>query len=263
MGKSYERASVRRQMAKPLRIIGLVLIASGLFILFRMVGTDISANTNQQKLQNDWRESVALDNTITDHPMFSNLMIAWFPATQSIIDKFEDSGIDSPVINQSFLRFRTGSGHEDGKRATGRRNEIPYKQPFARIIIPKINLDAIVVQGVDVDALKLGPGHMEETVYPGEVGNMVISGHRVTYSHPFYYLDELKKGDSIIVCTKTNSYTYYVAGSKVVAPNDVSVIQPTDDKILTLTTCNPRFSARTRLVVVAKMDEDVADTILN
>jgi sortase A len=131
--------------------------------------------------------------------------------------------------------------------------KIKFGSPFARIVIPKIKVDDIVVEGVDQEQLALGPGHMEETAWPGEYGNMVVSGHRVTHSRPFFRLDELKVGDSIVIYTKSQEFTYHVIEKKVVKPTNLNVIKPTRNRILTLTTCNPPYSAKTRLIIHAKI----------
>lgn len=123
----------------------------------------------------------------------------------------------------------------------------------AIIEIPKIGVDHVVVEGVGVDDLKKGPGHYPRTSMPGELGNVVISGHRTTYGAPFYRLDELAVGDEIRLTDREGVYLYYVSEKKVVLPTDVSVIAPFTDARLTLTTCEPRFSAKKRLIIVAML----------
>lgn len=125
---------------------------------------------------------------------------------------------------------------------------------IALIKIAKIGVNSVVVEGVEVSDLKKGPGHYPETAMPGEVGNMVISGHRTTYGAPFYRLDELKEGDEIVVFDATGPFRYKVTESKVVAPTEIGVLAPSTDARLTLITCNPRFSARQRLVIVATLE---------
>lgn len=127
---------------------------------------------------------------------------------------------------------------------------------IARMIIRKIDLDRVVVEGVGVEALKKGPGHMSATALPGEIGNVVISGHRTTYGAPFWRLDELVLGDEISMVTRAGSHIYRVTEVKVVKPTDLSVTEPSPSEFrLTLTTCHPRLSARQRLIVVARMVE--------
>ncbi|HEX2259519.1 MAG TPA: class E sortase [Actinomycetota bacterium] len=123
----------------------------------------------------------------------------------------------------------------------------------ALIKIPKIGVDRVVVEGVEVEHLKKGPGHYPETALPGQLGNMVISGHRTTYGAPFYRLDELRVGDEIAIVDAVGSYQYKVTETKIVRPTDLGVIAPSSDARLTLTTCHPRFSARQRLIVVAAL----------
>jgi sortase A len=103
--------------------------------------------------------------------------------------------------------------------------------------------------------LEQGPGHYQGTSLPGEAGNVAIAGHRTTYAHPFYNLDALSPGDNIYILTAQGLFQYTVNGSQVVDPTDVAVLNTTPGKsTLTLTTCNPRYSAATRLVVTADLD---------
>lgn len=129
-------------------------------------------------------------------------------------------------------------------------------EPFARIRIPVIErlVDGwTVVEGVRRDDLRNGAGHMPWTPLPGQPGNAVISGHRTTYGAPFHELDILRAGDRIEVETALGTHVYEVRASFVVRPSDVWVTEPLEGAWLTLTTCNPRFSARERLVVQAEL----------
>lgn len=131
--------------------------------------------------------------------------------------------------------------------------DVPVGEPFARLIIDRIALDAVVFEGVDRTTLKSGPGHMPGTPLPGQPGNAVISGHRTTYGRPFYELDLLVVGDEIEVETALGISTYAVREILIVAPTDVWVADNTDGAWLTLTTCHPRFSAAERLIVQAEL----------
>ena len=122
------------------------------------------------------------------------------------------------------------------------------------IEIPKIEVKKFLVEGVGVEDLKKGPGHYPETPMPGERGNAAIAGHRTTYGAPFYDLNELSAGDPIFVTTNAGRFRYDVAETLIVDPEGGSyVLDPSEDDRLTLTTCNPRFSAAERLIVVAKL----------
>jgi sortase A len=124
-------------------------------------------------------------------------------------------------------------------------------QPVGVIQIPAIALDQVVVQGVATADLRMGPGHYTGTPLPGQSGNAAIAGHRTTYGHPFYNLNQLAPGDQVLMTTPQGVFDYSVRTVSVVSPDDVSVLTPSASALLTLTTCNPRYSASQRLVVQA------------
>ena len=131
--------------------------------------------------------------------------------------------------------------------------------PVARIVIPEIGIDKIVVEGVGVADLKRAPGHYPGTSLPGLPGNAAIAGHRTTYGAPFYRLNELEPGDEIIATTTYGEFHYEVAETRIVRPNQVEVLENTDAPRLTLTTCHPRYSARQRMVVIADLVGEPSD----
>jgi sortase A len=124
-------------------------------------------------------------------------------------------------------------------------------EAVALVSIPKIGVEKYVVEGVGVEDLKKGPGHYPDTPMPGQAGNAAIAGHRTTYGAPFYDLNDLNLGDSIMVRTREGEFRYEVQESKIVSPDEASVLDPTPDNRLTLTTCHPRYSAAERLIIVA------------
>ena len=128
--------------------------------------------------------------------------------------------------------------------------------PIAQIRIPKIGVTRYVVEGVGVADLKKGPGHYPQTPLPGQAGNVAIAGHRTTYGQPFYRLNELESGDEIEVQTLQGSFTYIVDGKQVVQPSQTEVLDQTEEARLTLTTCEPRYSARQRLIITALLQDE-------
>jgi sortase A len=148
-------------------------------------------------------------------------------------------------------------------------------EAMGRIRIPSITLRGgepmqwTFVEGTDLGVLKNGAGHMPGTALPGQFGNAVISGHRTTYGAPFHNLDQLDPGDPIEVETAVGTHVYAVREVRVVQPTALWVTGTTDERLaevagttftdprrgawLTLTTCNPKFSARERLVVFAEL----------
>ena len=94
---------------------------------------------------------------------------------------------------------------------------------------------------------------MVRTPLPGQAGNSVLSGHRTTYGRPFFDFDLLDVGDDIEVETAVGTHTYRIRDMEIVQPTDIWVTDNRPGGWLTLTTCNPKFSARERLVVFAEM----------
>ncbi len=129
----------------------------------------------------------------------------------------------------------------------------PVGSAVAQIRIPRIGVDKAVVEGVDLSDLRKGPGHYANTPLPGQPGNAAIAGHRTTYGAPFFRLDEMQPGDPILVSTVQGAFRYEVTKVFVVKPSQVEVLETTAGNQLTLTTCNPRFSAAQRLIVVADL----------
>ena len=126
-------------------------------------------------------------------------------------------------------------------------------EALGRILIPAAGVDWIMVEGVTTEALARGPGHMPGTALPGQPGNAVVSGHRTTHGAPFFSLDALQPGDGIQIQTLIGAHLYEVVEVRIVAPTDVWVTNQVDGAWLTLTTCNPRYSARERLIVFARL----------
>lgn len=123
----------------------------------------------------------------------------------------------------------------------------------AFIRIDKIGVDEVIFEGVDRQTLKSGPGHMEGSPLPGQPGNAVLSGHRTTYGRPFFDFDLLEVGDQIEVESAIGVHIYEIRETRIVQPTDVWVTDDRPGAWLTLTTCEPKFSARLRLVVWAEM----------
>ena len=128
-----------------------------------------------------------------------------------------------------------------------------YGEPVAFLRIPRIEVESVVFSGDERPILNKGPGHMPRTPLPGQPGNSVVSGHRTTYGRPFHDLDALEPGDTIEVESVAGVHTYEVRETVVVKPNGIWVTDSRPGAWLTLITCNPKFSARERLVVFAEM----------
>ncbi len=137
----------------------------------------------------------------------------------------------------------------------------PPAGPVSRLLIPAIGVDWVVVQGVELTDLADGPGHYPDSAMPGQIGNFAVAGHRTTHGAPFFRIAELREGDVVEVEVADRIYTYRVTSHQIVAPQAVSVVAPVPGRpgvrptrrLLTLTSCNPRYSASQRYVVHAEL----------
>jgi sortase A len=125
--------------------------------------------------------------------------------------------------------------------------------PFATISIPAIGLHALVREGVARRVLELGPGHYPGSGLPGRGRTVAIAGHRVTHTRPFLRLNELERGQRIVLTRRSRRFVYRVSAMRVLAPTDVWPLRmhPPVERLV-LTACHPPHSARHRLVVFAK-----------
>jgi sortase A len=124
---------------------------------------------------------------------------------------------------------------------------------IGRIQIDKIGLSIPILEGTSKANLRLGAGHIKGTTGLGDIGNAALAAHRShTYGRMFNRLDELELGDKIVVETADGTYEYTVFKKLVVEPNDTSVLNRNNkDRVLTLVTCTPLYTATHRLIVHA------------
>ena len=133
-----------------------------------------------------------------------------------------------------------------------RERSVQTGDSLTRIRIPALDVDTVVVEGITPSALRAGAGHYPQTPLPCESGNVAIAGHRTTYGKPFGNLDRLKAGDTIELTTPIGGCVYQLTKAPfIVAPDELSVLDATPDRTVTLTTCHPRGSAAQRLIVQA------------
>ncbi len=120
--------------------------------------------------------------------------------------------------------------------------EAPVPAPadglIGRMEIHRLGLKAIVVEGIDKHTLRRAVGHIPGTALPGQSSNVGIAGHRDTFFRP---LQDIQVDDIITLTTRRGEYRYRVVSSRVVSPDDVAVLDPTSNEVLTLVTCHPFY----------------------
>jgi len=132
------------------------------------------------------------------------------------------------------------------------RQRVDGGEAAGRIRIPKIDANFVVLDGTEDSHLRKGPGFFPETPFPGSGGTTAIAGHRTTYGAPFRSVDDLERGDRIVVEMPYARFEYEVERTRIVDPNAIWVIQRVGYERLVLSACHPLYSARQRIVVFAK-----------
>ena len=136
---------------------------------------------------------------------------------------------------------------------------------FATLIVPRFGADyrRPIAEGVGIDdVLDVGIGHYPGTPMPGSVGNVGFAAHRTTYGAPFSNIATLELGDSIYIETEAGWYRYVFRSLEYVHPTGVGVLDPVPqvsgavptDRLLTMTSCNPKFSAAERIIAYSVYD---------
>lgn len=275
-----DKCLMSRRTARVIGGIGRTLIGAGLlvmaFAIFQLWGTGLQEERAQGNLDGEFNAQLALvaelqaksqgsgNAFVPDgeaEPDRSDLSpdepdLAAGPTGQSL-DQIDQDQIDrAPVLAPELAEaLRPNAGDAMG-----------------RITIPKIDLTKALVQGVRRSDLRDAPGHYPDTVFPGQAGNSAIAGHRTTYGAPFGDLDLLEPGDQIVVETLQGKFFYEVLpqvdpstgdeiGYQIVSPYDVEVLEDKGDNRLTLTACHPKYSARERIVVAAKLVSEPAEAL--
>jgi sortase A len=171
---------------------------------------------------------------------------------------------------QADLQADFSLGLESGSLPDPFTGELPLPNPskarssvkgIARIRIPKIGVNAIVVEGVTLERLAYGPGHYPTTDTFDEKGVAAVAGHRTGWGAPFFNLDRLRPGDQVIIETGKATLTYKMIKSRVVSPSHAEVLEGNPDsraeKQLVLTTCTPKFTARDRMIIFLDLVQEV------
>ena len=226
--------------------VGKTLIAAGLlmfgFVAYQLWGTAIETARAQSALESEFEE-----------------LLAGVPATEDTDDPGDPEAATPTSAPAATVPGPATSVPDDvtGTTAAERPAAVVEEgDPIARIEMPTIGVDNIVVAGVDKGDLKKGPGHYPDTPMPGQLGNAAIAGHRTTYGQPFFDVDKLQIGDEIVVTTLEGRFVYRVTGQQIVQPSDYQVVATTDptSATLTLTSCHPKWTARERIIIFSELD---------
>lgn len=215
-------------MRRPLRALSSVLIISGLLLLsdagltllWQEPVSAVYAAVIQGRLGDDLRKLEAAQPS---------------PIDLAALDKLADER-----RRMAFLARRLRSKADRGA-AVG------------KITIKKMKIDYVLVDGTDSTSLRKGPGIYDSVPFPGAPGTTAIAGHRTTYLAPFRRLNELERGDEVVVEMPYGRFTYEVEKTRIVKPTRVDVVDRVSFDRLVLSACHPLYSAAQRIVVFARL----------
>jgi sortase A len=220
------------------RVLGWVLLAAGvvvlLYIVYLMFYTNLVTDRAQESLQEAWElEYGTVDETAQAAPAE--------PAEPA-------EPVDPPPASPAPVDVGDAYAVMWFERPGSAERPVHADPLF-------------VVEGVDPETLKQGPGHYPGTAAPGQPGNFALAGHRTTYGAPFFHLDQLRAGDEVhVVDRQQRSWVYEVTESRVVLPHETWVIGPdpldSGRPVMSFTTCEPHYSAEKRLIVFAELRDD-------
>lgn len=254
---THRTAAIIGAIGRSLIGFGLVVLA---FAAFQLWGTSLQESRAQGSLETEFEERQALLEQISGDDILDEIVADTEPASAGA-----DS--DDPVVETESSEPTTeivGFTREEVEVAPEIAEALLPQEGNAMgsISIPAIGVERTVIEGINRDHLREGPGHYPDTPLPGQAGNAAIAGHRTTYGSPFHDLDKLEPGDEIFVETLQGTFRYEVmsqqspnggpaVGHFIVDPSQVEVLEDYGDNRLTLTACHPKYSAAQRIVVTA------------
>jgi sortase A len=133
------------------------------------------------------------------------------------------------------------------------RRDTHQGEPIGRIVIGRIGLNMVVVDGTDEASLEKGPGRDLQSYMPGQNRLVYIAGHRTTFLAPFSHINDIRVGDVIRLEMPYATFVYRMTSHRIVLADDLSVLRSPDHEELELQACHPRFFATHRYIVYAKL----------
>ena len=220
-------------MHRTLRILSIVLITAGLVVL-----SDVAATLA-------WKE-----------PVTSIYGAIQQQRARNDLDDLEDAFAERPLPDVRGLTNVRAAG----KLADAFEDEVATGEPIGKILIPRIDLDAVVVQGTDTASLQMGPGHYPDTALPGQGKTIGVAGHRTTYLAPFRHIDQIEPGDEVVIEAPYGDFAYGVTKTEIVDPEDVDIVDDVGFERLVLTACHPLYSTAERYAIFARLVEIELDS---
>lgn len=193
----------------------------------------------------------------------AGITLAWQEPVSALIARIEQDRLSGQLdrieragptrVERRVLAALPGERRRIAFLAREARRTAKAGDPIGRIDIPKIGAHFVVVQGTDTASLRKGPGHYPETAFPGLGETVAIAGHRTTYLAPFRHVDQLRRGDAIVLTMPYARFAYAVQRTQIVTPDSKWIERDAGYERLVLSACHPLYSASHRIVVFARL----------
>ena len=190
------------------------------------------------------------------------LTVAWQEPLSALYAKVTQSSLGGDLKDLEARPLADGEGRTLDRLGADRRmaylarslrRRVKEGQPIGRIRIPKIGANFVVVQGTAAAPLRKGPGHYPKTSFPGLRGTVAIAGHRTTYLAPFRKVNQLRRGNRVVVDMPYGRFTYRVQRTQIVPPTALWVTRNKRYDRLVLSACHPLYSAAKRIIVFGRL----------
>lgn len=238
------------------KILSIVMLLAGiLFILVPVIKTYLNTKRNNDVIDEFLKQS---EDAVSDAQALEDDEVEDFyiPPDLSVNTETEPNTTTSPETSVPDTSIINEPAPAPTKKQ-GMSKEEMQKRTTGVLLIPKIDVKMLIMDGVDDDTLRVAAGRLPYTDNFDEIGNCVLAGHRsYTFGKYLNRLNELVNGDKITVKTKDKTLNYTIYNSLIIEPDDFSIIKGNGtDKILTVFTCHPPGIGSQRLVVQAKQDK--------
>lgn len=245
-------AKLPQERSRSKKFMDAMLLSLEIVSLIGLVAVLIASYFNLRELNDEvsMAQQSALVQQIPATPTATPpIALARLPGGHSPPTSPEGAVPDVPLHLQQWVQSST---HASATKIEV--NQQPAQAP-TRIVIPKITVDAPIVNGVAWEDLKKGVGHLPGSANPGERGNLYLAAHNDIYGEIFRYLEKLEPGDEYFIYAGEQKFRYVVKEKRIIKPTEVEVMLPTTEPIATLQTCHPYLVDTHRLVVIGELAE--------
>lgn len=244
---------VRVEQSKPKKVMNMLLLGLEIMAVAGLLGVLLASYFNLRELNNE--VSLAQQNVVAQQAVPTPtspppIALARLPGGHTPPTAPGGAMPDVPLHLQQWIQPTSSASNTMGSIEVA-----PDANPPTRIVIPKINVDAPIVNGVGWDDLKKGVGHLPGSANPGERGNLYLAAHNDIYGEIFRYLEDLAVGDTYYIYSGEEAFQYVVKERRIIDPTEVEVMLPTTEPVSTLQTCYPYLIDTHRLVIIGELAE--------